>query len=144
MSRGYFTAEDSLQSSFHKDEEHTKNIAASLYSGTLRVLVVYVHELSLLPHIAGSDTVRVTRFSLAKFHSNNQSFQTNVVMTNFMLVLLLYPEVQQRAQKEIDSVIGRERLPTHEDRGKLPYIEAMCKEILRWRPVTQMGMRLPP
>lgn len=65
-------------------------------------------------------------------------------MTNFMLVLLLYPKVQQRAQKELDSVIGRERLPNHEDRGRLPYIEAMCKEILRWRLVTQLGMCSPP
>lgn len=55
-------------------------------------------------------------------------------------MLLLYPEVQQRAQKDLDSVVGRDRLPNNEDRDKLPYIEAICKEILRWRLVTHLGM----
>ncbi len=34
------------------------------------------------------------------------------------LYLLLYPEVQRKAQKEIDRVVGRERMPTLNDRPK--------------------------
>lgn len=34
------------------------------------------------------------------------------------LYLLLYPEVQREAQEEIDRVVGRDRLPTLEDRAK--------------------------
>jgi cytochrome P450 len=53
--------------------------------------------------------------------------------------MLLYPGVQKKAQDELDSVIGRERLPTFEDRPMLPFIDAVCKETLRWRPVAPAG-----
>ena len=36
--------------------------------------------------------------------------------------MVLYPEVQKRAQDEIDQVIGNERLPRFSDRDSLPYI----------------------
>lgn len=52
----------------------------------------------------------------------------------------LYPEVQHRAHAELDSVVGRDRLPTPEDKELLPYIGAICKEIVRWRVVTPLGL----
>lgn len=39
--------------------------------------------------------------------------------------MILFPEVQRRGQREIDSVVGRDRLPTMEDLENLPYIQAM-------------------
>jgi len=60
-------------------------------------------------------------------------------MTSLFVVLTLYPEVQKRAQAQIDSVISRDRLPTFEDRSRLPYIEAICKELLRWQMVLPLG-----
>lgn len=68
------------------------------------------------------------------------ALKTGIALTNLLLVLVLHPEAQQRAQNEIDFVVGRQRLPTIEDRANLPYIEAMCREVLRWRLVTQLGM----
>ena len=53
--------------------------------------------------------------------------------------MMVYPEVQRRAQEEIDRVIGSDRLPTFADRGSLPYVEAVAKELLRWNPVTPLG-----
>lgn len=50
-----------------------------------------------------------------------------------------YPEVLKRAQAQLDAVVGRERVPNFDDRKLLPYIEAVAKEILRWRPVTPIG-----
>jgi hypothetical protein len=52
---------------------------------------------------------------------------------SFFLALVLYPQVQKRAQAEIDAVIGRDRLPTFDDGPRLPYIEALCKETIRWQ-----------
>ena len=49
-----------------------------------------------------------------------------------------YPEVQARAQAEIDKVI-QNRLPTFEDEKDLPYISAIIKEVLRWNPVVPLG-----
>ena len=48
--------------------------------------------------------------------------------------MTLYPEVQARAQQEIDTVVGRDRLATFEDRKQLPYLSNVVKEAFRWRP----------
>ncbi|KAH9987414.1 cytochrome P450 [Russula vinacea] len=61
-------------------------------------------------------------------------------MYSFFLALVLFPQVQRRAQAELDAVIGRDRLPTFDDRPRLPYIEALCKELARWQMVTPMGV----
>ena len=57
---------------------------------------------------------------------------------SLFLALLLYPEVQKKAQDEIDAVTGRERFPTFEDRPTLPFVDALCREVLRWRPVAPL------
>ena len=46
--------------------------------------------------------------------------------------MLQYPEVAKRAQAEIDQVVGSHRMPNHNDRESLPYIDAILKECLRW------------
>jgi cytochrome P450 len=61
-------------------------------------------------------------------------------MTALFLALVLYPQVQRRAQAELDAVVGRDRLPTFDDRPRLPYIEAFCKELMRWQMVTPIGI----
>ena len=60
-------------------------------------------------------------------------------MRTFVLAMLLYPDIQRKAQDELDVVTGRERLPTFEDRPQLPFVDAVCKEVLRWRPVAPLG-----
>jgi cytochrome P450 len=54
--------------------------------------------------------------------------------------MTLYPEVQQKAQAEIDRAVGLDRLPTLSDRENLPYVNALVKEALRWHPVAPMGL----
>ncbi|KAL3458166.1 cytochrome P450 [Aspergillus heterothallicus] len=55
-------------------------------------------------------------------------------MTSFAVAMALYPEVQRKAQEELDRVVGYARLPGFEHRADLVYIEALVKENLRWRP----------
>ncbi|KAH7337396.1 cytochrome P450 [Rhizoctonia solani] len=57
----------------------------------------------------------------------------------FVLAMALYPEVQTKAQQEIDAVVGSNRLPTFSDRPKLPYIERLLLEVLRWQPGIPLG-----
>jgi cytochrome P450 len=57
---------------------------------------------------------------------------------SLLLATLLYPDMQKRAQEELDAVTGRERLPTFEDRPRLPFLDAVCMEVLRWRPVAPL------
>ena len=53
-----------------------------------------------------------------------------------------YPEVQKKAQAEIDTVIGPNRLPDFHDRPSLPYINAIVKELSRWNLVVPLGRPL--
>ncbi len=52
--------------------------------------------------------------------------------------MAMSPEVQKKAQAELDTVIGG-RLPTFEDRPQLPYIQAIVQEAMRWQQVTPLG-----
>src|SRR5579863_5138307 len=65
--------------------------------------------------------------------------QTVAALMSLLVAVLLSPDIQKKAQDQLDSVTGRERLPTFEDRPKLPFIDAICKETLRWHPVTPLG-----
>ena len=62
------------------------------------------------------------------------------VAYSFFLAMLLYPDVQKKAQEELDRVVGCDRLPSYEDRDKLPYVNALIKEALRWNAVLPMGV----
>jgi len=64
---------------------------------------------------------------------------TVITLQVFLLAMMRYPEVQKKAQAYIDGVVGNERLPTLSDREAIPYIEAIAKEISRWRPVVPMS-----
>ncbi|KAL4936814.1 hypothetical protein BDV06DRAFT_233009 [Aspergillus oleicola] len=61
-------------------------------------------------------------------------------LSTFFLAMSLYPAVQKKAQEELDTVLGPTKLPTFDDRPKLPYIEAIVKEALRWHPTAPMGI----
>lgn len=49
-----------------------------------------------------------------------------------MIALVADPAIQMRAQEEMDSVIGKDRLPTFEDRARLPYMHSIITETLRY------------
>jgi len=66
--------------------------------------------------------------------------QTVTVLETFFLAMTLHPYVFQKAQKEIDSVVGHDRLPTLSDMSSLPYMEAVMKETFRWNAVLPMGL----
>jgi cytochrome P450 len=54
------------------------------------------------------------------------------------MAMALYPEVQKKAQAELDRVLGG-RLPEFNDRPHLPYLNALIKEAGRWQPVAPLG-----
>jgi cytochrome P450 len=49
----------------------------------------------------------------------------------FSALIPSYPEVQRRAQEELDRVVGRDRLPDIEDERNLPFCRAVIKEVER-------------
>ncbi|KAF8811120.1 cytochrome P450 [Phlegmacium glaucopus] len=61
------------------------------------------------------------------------SIDTTIAMvSNFMLAMVFHPDAQRKAQREIDDIVGQDRLPTFADRASLPFVEAVYKESLRW------------
>ncbi|RPD65871.1 cytochrome P450 [Lentinus tigrinus ALCF2SS1-7] len=61
---------------------------------------------------------------------------------SFFLAMVLNPEIQEKARKELDHVVGSHRLPEFSDEPSLPYIDAIVKETLRWNPVVPLGDQL--
>lgn len=66
--------------------------------------------------------------------------QTVSTLLSFVLAMLVHPEVQTRAQQELDDILAMDRLPTFADRSKLPFIDCVVWECLRWNPVLPMGL----
>lgn len=64
---------------------------------------------------------------------------TASTLCSAFLALVTHPDVLRRAQAELDAVVGSARTPNFEDEASLPYIRALCKETLRWRPVAVLG-----
>ena len=65
--------------------------------------------------------------------------QTSSALSVFMLAMVLHSKIQQKAQAEIDEVL-QGSLPTFEDRYSLPYVTALVKEVLRWKPAVPFGL----
>ncbi|KAG2031138.1 cytochrome P450, partial [Suillus americanus] len=61
-------------------------------------------------------------------------------LQKFMLAMVLYPGVQARARAEIDQVVRHDKMPCLDDRASLPYLGAILREVLRWYPLTPLGI----
>ncbi|KAJ3478426.1 hypothetical protein NLI96_g9763 [Meripilus lineatus] len=64
---------------------------------------------------------------------------TSTSLMSLFLALMLYPDVQKRAQDELDRVCNG-RLPDFSDRPALPYVDALCAELSRWGVVAPLGV----
>ncbi|KAL4931680.1 cytochrome P450 [Aspergillus undulatus] len=81
------------------------------------------------------DEEEVLKWSGLEFYLGG-SDTTVSTMLSFIRAMRHYPAVQQKAQAEIDALMGPSpsRLPGLQDRDNLPYVNAVVKEALRWHP----------
>ncbi|KAJ6579947.1 cytochrome P450 [Mycena vulgaris] len=82
------------------------------------------------------DTIKRTAASMYSAGSDT----TYTTLTTFVLAMLANPAAQRTAQAEIDAVLGRRQLPDFGDEEAMPYVSALVKEVLRWKPVTPLGV----
>ncbi|PFH46822.1 hypothetical protein AMATHDRAFT_7363 [Amanita thiersii Skay4041] len=80
-----------------------------------------IREMAIVAYSAGIDT-------------------SSAVTLTLFCAMAMYPDVQKKAQMEIDAVVGHERLPSFEDRQSLHYVNAIVKELTRWLPVAPLGL----
>lgn len=88
----------------------------------------------------GADTVRVTKALNRGSLIIIVLCQTVSAVNSFFKAMILYPDVQAQAQAEIDNVIGNDKLPTVDDRKRLPFVSALAMEALRWHIVAPTGV----
>ena len=77
------------------------------------------------------------RIERTKADLRNQ--QVVATVSTFVLAMVLFPDVQSKAQEELDRVVGPGRLPTFDDRDHLPYLAAVYNELMRWHVIGPMG-----
>ncbi|PPR05069.1 hypothetical protein CVT24_010256 [Panaeolus cyanescens] len=65
---------------------------------------------------------------------------TMSAINSTLYLLVTHPHVQLFAQAEIDRVFGTPRLPTFDDRGSLPYVEAIYREVMRLYPPLPLAL----
>ncbi|KAG1842006.1 cytochrome P450 [Suillus subalutaceus] len=125
-------AEDMIEAPFQYVE---KNMASGLASPSMvaDALRKAEDENASETYVKAIKESAVTAFAAA-------SETTSSTLIIFILTMLLNPEVQARAQAEIDSVVGSVRLPNFEDRSSLPYVEAVLREVLRWHPAVPLSI----
>ncbi|KAI9149625.1 o-methylsterigmatocystin oxidoreductase [Paramyrothecium foliicola] len=78
------------------------------------------------------------KFAAAIMYGGGAETTASTIHT-MILAMMLHPEAQEKAQQEIDNVIGAVKLPRLEDRESLPYVTALVKEIYRWRPIVPIA-----
>ncbi|CUA68608.1 O-methylsterigmatocystin oxidoreductase [Rhizoctonia solani] len=84
----------------------------------------------------GEDVIKWTSASMYSAGAHT----TVGTISNFVLAMVLHPEIFRKAQEEIDRVVGNDRLPLVSDRADLPYIESVLLETLRWYPVAPLAI----
>ncbi|KAI0926476.1 hypothetical protein AcV7_005406 [Taiwanofungus camphoratus] len=64
----------------------------------------------------------------------------SISLSTFILAMVAYPDVQAKAQRELDDIVGKARLPNFDDQQSLPYVNAIIKEVLRWNPPAPLAI----
>lgn len=89
--------------------------------------------------LGSNQTVNVAMSISESFNKLTVTCKPNMMLQIFLAIMMSHPEVWQKAQKEMDVVIGRDRFPTAEDECRLPYLRAVQYECQRFRPVVPLS-----
>ncbi|XP_076837604.1 cytochrome P450 2G1-like [Brachyhypopomus gauderio] len=65
---------------------------------------------------------------------------TSTTIRYTLMLLIRHPDIQEKMQTEIDSVIGRERSPLMQDRTSLPFTDAVIHEVQRFLDIVPLGL----
>ncbi|KIJ24511.1 hypothetical protein M422DRAFT_274683 [Sphaerobolus stellatus SS14] len=98
----------------------------------------HLEELDTLKEVPADQEIVIKNTAGIVFAGGSDT-TVNTTIT-FILAMALFPEVQRKAQAELDHLLGGIRLVEFEDEPELPYIAAIRKEVLRWHPLLPQGV----
>ncbi|KAM5531259.1 hypothetical protein V8D89_015060 [Ganoderma adspersum] len=132
---------------FKRDAADCYSIVRKMRDVPWEATVTALREGSGLPSMASSLLERLAHLD-DETAAEEEEFSKNAVAsvyaggadTTFYIAMASYPEVQRRAQAELAAVVGPHYLPTFADKDNLPYVSALIKECLRWRPVAPLAL----
>ena len=55
-------------------------------------------------------------------------------------LLVEHPEIQEKVAQEVDRIVGRDRLPSLDDREKLTYTTATLYEVMRYSTIVPLAV----
>ncbi|KAG1748839.1 cytochrome P450 [Suillus paluster] len=113
--------------------ETTEEMAAAPYEFVKDQMVTMIRSYAL-----SAEDEHIVKWSAASLYGGGADTTASAVYSLF-LAMTLFPDVQKKAQAEIDAIVGPDRLPSLADRNSLPYTEALATEILRWNVVAPTG-----
>ena len=64
---------------------------------------------------------------------------TSSSLTWFLLYMVLYPDIQEKVQREINFVVNNDRLPNWKDARNMPYLQATLCEVVRASGISGVG-----
>ncbi|XP_067362717.1 cytochrome P450 2G1-like [Channa argus] len=112
-----------------KIQEHEETLDPSSLRDYIDCFLIRVHQEKDIPttefHL---DNLVATVLNL--FLAGTET--TSSTIRYALSVLIKYPQIQEKMQQEIDTVIGRERCANMEDRKSLPFTDAVIHEVQRF------------
>ncbi|PAV15314.1 cytochrome P450 [Pyrrhoderma noxium] len=128
------TRVDMYQRPYEKFKENLESgIGSSSFSA--RILESFREKDGVVTHADEEFTAKLTSVVYAAGTDTTVS-----ALSTFILAMILNPEVQRKAQEEVDNVLGKNSLPTFADLPKLKYVDAVKKECMRWQSVVQTSV----
>ncbi|KAF7977291.1 hypothetical protein HWV62_4257 [Athelia sp. TMB] len=124
-------AEASVHDTLGSDEHTIQSAAAAMYIYSLYANLSHISQLVLTRRV----TCRKRSCAISDMLAQTRGF-----LENFMLAMVLHPEVQKAAQAELDTVLGSDRLPTLADQDSLPYMAVVIRESWRWEIVLPLAL----
>ncbi|PNF29825.1 hypothetical protein B7P43_G09527 [Cryptotermes secundus] len=113
--------------------EHLKRYDPNVTSD---LVDAYIHEMEARKNLGSSNFTYDQLMQICMDFFIAGAIPIGATLDFLVLMMLLHPDVQQKAQKEIDTVVGKDRLPQLSDKPQLPYLEAVLMELQRMYIVT--------
>ncbi|GFR01963.1 cytochrome P450 2J6 [Trichonephila clavata] len=110
-------------------DELTKNFDPHHVNNYVDAYLQHKNELEKKGKPSSFNEARLKANALNLFFEGTES--TGSTTTSLLIELSKHPDVQKKIQEELDTVVGRERLPSWIDRPNLPYLDATIQELYR-------------